>query len=483
MKTALPTFRITVVACFVVLISSQVSAQWATRVNLSPNAMSAALNEDMGQCLAVSGDTVHVVWSDKRTAGAAIYYCHSYDGGLTWGTGVNITDTTKYGTMPAIAASGSSVHVVWFDSAIIGRKASFYRRSLDAGNTWGPVVCLDSNTLFWPGVSANGNLVAVSLNKGVFDSTLVSMVASTDNGATWNPEVQISNRPAGTGRSEDPAIANDGHNIHLAWNDNRSGIMQIYYRHSPDYGVTWDAETMVGPNNSYSTMVCLDGAHTDVAYGNNNSGNYDVFIHQSNDTGTTWAASSLQLTSDTNPEAYPYEVRDGNNIHVVYYQVGGTTGTGPWYMFSTDGGTTWSAPLHLDNGGQPFIGYNCSTLHVIYPDSGKIYYRRNPTGNTGCITTSIGNSTSSAGAMHLKAYPNTFTKETTIEYSVPANAKTTLKIYDYLGRAVTTLADTEQLAGAVNTVTFDASALPAGIYLCRLSTGNDAQTIKLVLQK
>src|SRR6185295_851350 len=207
-------------------------------------------NENSGQCLAVNGDTVHVVWTDHRTLGHAIYYRHSPDAGVTWNTAIPITDTTGTAIFPAIAVSGSTIHVVWLDSSL-GVPASFYKRSLDGGNTWGPAVCLDSSTKFWPGVATSGSMVFVTLNKEiVIGNTEVFLRRSIDNGVTWEAEQQISNA---FGRSEDPAIAAQGSYIHLSWNDKRSGIMNIYYRRSSDAGVTWGPETQLTTTDSYTS--------------------------------------------------------------------------------------------------------------------------------------------------------------------------------------------------------------------------------------
>ncbi len=54
--------KITVTIICALLLPSIVFAQWSGPVNISPNAISAGLNESMGSCIGVSGDTVHVVW-------------------------------------------------------------------------------------------------------------------------------------------------------------------------------------------------------------------------------------------------------------------------------------------------------------------------------------------------------------------------------------------------------------------------------------
>jgi len=79
-------------------------------------------------------------------------------------------------------------------------------------------------------------------------------------------------------------------------------------------------------------------------------------------------------------------------------------------------------------------------------------------------------------------YPNPFNPSTTIKFQIPSKGFVTLKIYDIIGREVVTLVDGFQEAGPHN-VKFDASNLPSGVYLYRITTGTYAETKKLVLIK
>lgn len=402
-------------------------AQWGSPVKLSIHGISASLNENAGPCLAVSGDTLHVVWSDHRTLGYAIYYERSIDTGKTWSSAIPITDTTKQGTMPAIAVSGSTVHVVWMDNST-GQRVSLYKRSLDGGNTWGPVVWLDSISEFWPGIAASGTVVYATLNKSVATgNSEVFLRRSLDNGVTWEPTQQISNA---TGRSEDPSIAVQGSYVHLVWNDNRNGNMQIYYRRSTDWGVTWGPETSLinGGAMSYCPMICLNNSNADVPCGDTRYGNYDIFLKQSDDYGTTWGTEQ-RLTSDLNSDVYPYMVRDASKIHIVYDQFS----QGGWYLYSGDGGASWDSSVYIGDGLQFFIGYTGCILHVIWSDSGSIYYKRNPTGN--CGPAGIGNIASEK--TRVLVYPDPFTSEAKMCLQSHARIDNAIvKVFDFLGREV-----------------------------------------------
>ncbi|MCK4773414.1 MAG: T9SS type A sorting domain-containing protein [Candidatus Krumholzibacteria bacterium] len=91
-------------------------------------------------------------------------------------------------------------------------------------------------------------------------------------------------------------------------------------------------------------------------------------------------------------------------------------------------------------------------------------------------------------------YPNPFNPSTTISYTLRAldggaiNApRTNLTIYNMLGRKVRTLVDEVQIPGVYN-VEWDGTdrsgqKVASGIYLYRLSRGDEAETRKMVLLK
>jgi hypothetical protein len=226
-------------------------------------------------------------------------------------------------------------------------------------------------------------------------------------------------------------------------------------------------------------MVSLYDTNVDVPFGKTLSGNFDVFIGQSSDTGVTFTPNQ-QLTNAAAGEAYPYMVRDGLKIHLLYYLFG--TGGGPQYLFSGDGGATWAPPFPIGMGGQGFISYTGCALHVIWPDSGHIRYRTNPVLNCVSGGASI-NPIASGNESGLKLFPNPFTHSTIIKFTITENSKATLKIYDIEGREVATLMDGYQKARVENSIAFDASRLAPGTYFCRLVTANSFVTEKLILLK
>lgn len=79
-------------------------------------------------------------------------------------------------------------------------------------------------------------------------------------------------------------------------------------------------------------------------------------------------------------------------------------------------------------------------------------------------------------------YPNPFNPTTMVRYQVPVTSDVRLIVYDVLGREVASLVNQVQAAGTY-TVTFDAAGLASGLYLCRLQSGSEIFTRKMLLIK
>jgi hypothetical protein len=79
-------------------------------------------------------------------------------------------------------------------------------------------------------------------------------------------------------------------------------------------------------------------------------------------------------------------------------------------------------------------------------------------------------------------FPNPFNPTTSIGYRIAEAGQVKLQVFDLLGREVAVLVNENKTPGNYE-VRFDASGVPTGVYLYRLTAGNFVDAKKLVLVK
>jgi hypothetical protein len=82
----------------------------------------------------------------------------------------------------------------------------------------------------------------------------------------------------------------------------------------------------------------------------------------------------------------------------------------------------------------------------------------------------------------VQNYPNPFNPSTVIRYQLPKESEVKLRIFDVLGREITTLIDQYQKEGRYE-VEFNASKLASGVYIYRLEADDFVNSKKMLLVK
>ncbi|MEO8167779.1 MAG: sialidase family protein [bacterium] len=363
MKTTL----LTILVCF---LSAQISqAQWQPDVRLTNDPGNSSMDGlPNAHCIVSSGDTVHVVWKDDRDgASNEIYYKRSIDGGLSWGADIRISNNPYTSATPSISVSGSVVIIVWSDrrdGISDNNYEIYYSRSTDGGTSWGTDTRLtnDPAKSDSPSISVSGPLVIVVWDdyREVYTKTYYKR--STDGGISWGPDTKLMD-PGGSPsvsvsgslvhivwnalgktsykRSTDgglnwganilltidtvitnsPSLSVSGSSVHVLWMDSRTNLhYEIYYKHSTDGGITWEADTRLTTNYTSATLfsaIAVSGSNVHVVWDDNRDGNYEIYYKGSKNGGLSWGADT-RLTNNVSLSIHPYLSASGPAAHVVW---------------------------------------------------------------------------------------------------------------------------------------------------------------------
>jgi hypothetical protein len=312
---------------------------------------------------------------------------------------------------------------------------------------------------------------------------------STNSGASFSAPVRVNDDP-GTSAIQwfgTMSVAPTGR-IDVVWLDTRdhpgTNLSALYYSNSTDQGVTWS------PNERMS-----DYFDPNVGWPNQDKmGDYFHMVSDSLGARLAWAATF-------------------NNEQDVYYSYI-TSGIVPVELTSFSASASadvvtldWTTATELNNRGFNiersseknewrtigFIegkGTTSEPQHYLYSDrlsdvkSNKLYYRLKQIDNDGTYKYSniveVGIAPSSFTLS--QNYPNPFNPSTKIKYSIPQSSKVVVKVFDMLGKEVTTLVNEEKQAGTYE-LTWNAQDMPSGVYTYSIKAGSYTAVKKMVLIK
>jgi hypothetical protein len=197
---------------------------------------------------------------------------------------------------------------------------------------------------------------------------------SPDGGLTWITGKRLTFTSGSSGK---PAIAVDAsHNLHVVWEEDLSGNIEIYYKKSTDGGVNWTTNKRLSwtAGSSYDPFIAVDSsAYLHVAWSDDTPGNEEVFYAKSKDRGATWTAGKrLSWTADESEDP-AIGLDPSGFVHVVWSDE--TPGNSEVYhKGSTDGGTSWTAGKRLtwnsgSSNGQVIAVSSSGNLGVVWQDN------------------------------------------------------------------------------------------------------------------
>ncbi|MDQ3019365.1 MAG: T9SS type A sorting domain-containing protein [Bacteroidota bacterium] len=315
-------------------------------------------------------------------------------------------------------------------------------RSVNNGNSWFPVQSLPPNI---------SQLKAGAGNKIFITTENSSVFKSDDNGNNWsNITSNLPDSILFSGLSLD-----EQNNLYVSfqrfsWFNPLKGISK-----STDEGITWnELNTEIAPEDMIINSQGIFFAK------------FGSALFKSINGGSNFA----QITSE---QEYVIEYTIGTSDQIFMHSANDKI-----YKISksVDNGQTWTEHTGiLENQLIYDLKFDDNSQLLAATQSG-LYRLESPT-----IVTQTGNNLP-AKFLLIQNYPNPFNPNTIINYELGITNYVTLKIYDALGKVVSTLVNQKQNAGTYK-VEFDGASFSSGVYFYRLDAGNFSDTKRMVLIK
>jgi hypothetical protein len=270
-----------------------------------------------------NGGKLWVVWDSWRSD-SNIWYKISNDNGATWSADTQLTTDPSDDYGPVIMqANNGTIWVVWY-SYRSGNADIWYKTSAYGGAIWSADTRLttDPNDDYNPAImqTSDGTIWVLwySYRSGNAD---IWYKTSSDGGATWSSDVQLTTAPDGDYR---PAIAQTGDGtIWVLWDSRRPDHPAIWYKTSTDSGASWspEAEFSTDTNWDYAPTIAQtsDGtiwvARMSWSW---DEGKFDIWYKTSSDGGASWSADQ-RFTEFTGWDEYPgIAALPGNQVALVW---------------------------------------------------------------------------------------------------------------------------------------------------------------------
>ena len=362
------------------------------------------------------------------------------------------------------ANTGTVVGYEWKDTLDFPYPEGIILRTTDSGNNWiiqkkvadrqlKDVHYTDSN---------NGWIVG----GGWWGSAPLGIIfKTTDGGENWMVQLNDSTIPRLNG-------------VYFTDNNTGTAVGEVgTILRTSDGGINWTPQNS-GTTAGFTRVFMLD-KNDGWIVGWDSSPNYEGIILKTNDAGNRWIR---QETSQTVKGLNDVSFTDVNNGIAV-----GTSwmnANSALILRTSDGGDNWvvqSIPADCKLNGISLTETN--TLIVVGTNndySGGIILRTTK-GSVTFVEEQVINETPT-GFLLAQNYPNPFSTNTKIKYSVSKSSKVLLKVFDIHGKVIDILVNDEKPAGTYE-VTWHAGNLPGGVYFYQLNSGGLIETRKMILRR
>ncbi len=470
-------------------------------------AISTNANRQSDPSVAFDGTNFLVAWQDGP--GFYSFYCNYSDiyaaritqsGVVLDSVPIAISTADSAKQHVALAYNGAHYLAVWEDYRnwpinIYGARVNQAGIVID---TTGILISIAEGRHECPSVaSGNTNYFVVWQNYHKYMNDIFG-ARVTQSGTVLDPNGIVVS--TATNDQRHPSIAFDGTNYLVVWEDNRSGLSDIYGARVTESGVVLD------PNGIGISIVIEDQKNPDVAFDGTNyivvwedsrSGYNDIYGARVTQTGVVLDPFGFPVATGTYNKYSP-SITFGANDYIIVWQ--GNRSTPEYDIYaakvSRDGVVVDSFPVCVqpDKQIQPALVHGLGD-QILFAYSGWIDSISIHTVNTmrvwGKLYPFVGTEEDTeysmqASKLNLCVCPSVFDDITYLKLQIPnTKLQTTLKIFDVAGRIVRDFNLQPEIDNLKSKIIWygeddSRTKLPAGIYFIQLKTDECSVTRKVV---
>jgi hypothetical protein len=286
--------------------------------NLSQTSTIASnLSPHKAEQVAVSGNNVYAVWEDGSSD---IFFSKSTDNGAHFSAPVNISNDSDDSTEPQIAAVGNSVYVIWTIQLSPSGTQIAFNASHDGGKTFDGKFVLTgaANTALYPRIAATSSTVSVVWEEVIGGTNPdVYYRKSTNGGVNFDSTVNLSNDSAFSGT---PWISAASSNVYIVWFNATLGNDEILYVKSADSGATFGSITDLSNTPSHSLanpFVYSSQANVLVVWSDGDTP--DILLSRSIDSGSAFNTPSNVSNNNSGESWGPQIIALGTDALATWY--------------------------------------------------------------------------------------------------------------------------------------------------------------------
>jgi len=262
---------------------------------------------------------------------------------------------------PQITYSGNNVYVTWRDNSPANPEV-FFAKSTDNGASFDEPVNLSNNLGIsgTPRLSASGSNVYVGWQDTSTGNDELFLRTSGDSGTTFQEIVNITNSSAfDTGLQ----ITSNGNNLYMIWSERTSQGTHTFFKSSSNglqFGNSIDLSALVHTKLLNSPPLvsligpsedpALDASGSNVysAWSDNILNNNEIFFVRSANNGSDFVPRLLIVSNNYGYSITPNIAVNGNTVYVVWSDR--TPGNNDiFYAVSSDSGSSFGPAIDISN--------------------------------------------------------------------------------------------------------------------------------------